>query len=70
MYGNRDARHAAAEMALASDAEIKRLRVVLENIEELDPAINSTNGFNDWGEADCFIQAQQLARDALTAPSV
>ena len=58
---------AEAEKSLA---EIKRLRVVLENIEELDPAINSTNGFNEWGEADCFIQAQQLARDALTAPSV
>ena len=51
-------------------AEIERLRVVLEHIAELDPAINSTNGFNEWGEADCFIQAQQLARDALIAPSV
>ena len=50
--------------------EIERLRVVLENIAELDPATNSTDGFNEWGEADCFNQAQQLARDALTAPSV
>ena len=48
--------------------EIERLRAALKQIVDLDAAKDSGQGFNEWGEADCFMQAQQLARDALRSP--
>lgn len=33
MYGHRDARHAAAELALMADAEIERLRTEVRNLQ-------------------------------------
>ena len=54
--------------AEAKDVEIERLRVVLRRIAELHPSTDSKDGMNEWGEADCFDQAQQLARDANAHP--
>ena len=46
-------------------AEIERLREVLAKITALDPDVDSEEGMNEWGEADCFNKAQQIARAAL-----
>ena len=40
------------------------LREALENISKLDPE-NTADGFNEWGKADCFEQAQSIATVAL-----
>ena len=50
---------------LDTDAGLIRLREALERIANLDPSYDSTEGFNEWGEADCFNQAQQIASEAL-----
>jgi hypothetical protein len=50
----------------AHEAEVGRLRGALEKISELDPELHSSEGYNEWGEADCFNQAQTIARAALT----
>lgn len=42
-------------------------RAVLEKIAALDAAKDSEEGLNEWGEADCFTQAQELAKVALGA---
>ena len=34
LHGHRDARHAAAELAIAADAEIERLRAALQTISK------------------------------------
>lgn len=40
-------------------------RRALERIRDLDPAKDSDEGSNEWGEADCFHHAQKFAREAL-----
>ncbi|MDO8684944.1 MAG: hypothetical protein Q7N50_15880 [Armatimonadota bacterium] len=37
----------------------------LELISGLDPERDSTEGFNEWGEADCFRKAVEIAAKAL-----
>ncbi len=37
----------------------------LQKINSLDPSVDSSEGFNEWGEADCFNQAQTIARAIL-----
>ena len=37
----------------------------LKQIAGLDPAVDSEDGMNEWGEADCFQQAQIIARRVL-----
>lgn len=54
--------HAAALQA-ARD-EVERLRSELQCIAEIDPR-DSSNGFNEWGEAECFRVAQERAKHAL-----
>ena len=54
-FGHRDARHAAAELALTADAEIERLRTALCEIANADM---TTKGF------------QMLAREALAGSPV
>ncbi len=39
----------------------------LRLIAELDPLNDSDEGYNEWGEADCFRQAQIIARSALAS---
>lgn len=39
----------------------------LQRIKDLDPEEDSKQGFNEWGEADCFNQAQTIAEEALAA---
>lgn len=39
----------------------------LERIAALDPAEDSDQGYNEWGEADCFNKSQDMARAALNA---
>ena len=43
------------------------LLAALARIAELDPATDSEEGFNEWGEADCFGQAKKIARAAIAA---
>jgi hypothetical protein len=43
----------------------EKFREALLAILRLDPNVNSEEGSNEWGEADCFHQAQRLAADAL-----
>ena len=64
-HGHRDARHAAAELALKADAQVEALHAALTAIAALDPDKDSDEGLNEWGEADCFDMAQALARNAL-----
>ena len=45
--------------------EIIRLRAVLKEIVSLDPGLHSAEGYNEWGEADCFAKAQGIAKEAL-----
>ena len=44
---------------------ISELEQALENIRELDPNKDSCQGCNEWGEADCFILAKDMAEHAL-----
>lgn len=44
---------------------VDRLMEALRTITTLDPDKDSTEGFNEWGEADCFNKAQTIARAAL-----
>jgi hypothetical protein len=37
-------------------------REALERIAALHPDTDSTESYNEWGEADCFRQAVELAR--------
>ena len=39
--GHRDARHAAAELALAADAEIERLRILLDDARDSLTVVNT-----------------------------
>lgn len=48
-----------------ADAEIVRLKEALERIVSLNPSEDSSEGYNEWGEADCFNQAQKIANEAL-----
>lgn len=41
------------------------LESALREIAALDPNTDSVEGFNEWGEADCFRKAQDRARAAL-----
>lgn len=63
--GHRSARHAAAELVLKTDTEINKLKSALEKIAALDPSEDSSEGYNEWGEADCFNQAQKIANEVL-----
>lgn len=36
-------------------------RDALHKIAALDPAVDSDEGYNEWGEADCFRKAQAIA---------
>jgi hypothetical protein len=44
---------------------VEKLKTALEKIATLNPSNDSTEGYNEWGEADCFNQAQAIAWDAL-----
>ena len=39
----------------------------LTEIATLDPDLDSSEGWNEWGEADCFHKAKNIASDALKA---
>lgn len=43
------------------DAAVEALR----QVKDLDPDVHSSEGFNEWGEADCFRQAQAIASAAI-----
>lgn len=52
-----------------SDAELKlRMAAALARIVALDPEKDSPEGRNEWGEADCFNKAQDIAREGLGMP--
>ena len=56
--------------AMKNGASANAYRAVLERIAALDPATDSEDGFNEWGEADCFNKAQAMARAVLVLPNV
>ncbi len=43
------------------------LKAACESIVALNPTTDSHEGFNEWGEADCFNQAQTIAGKALAS---
>lgn len=51
--------------ASALAVEVAALRLALTTIAELDPEKDSDEGYNEWGEADCFKQAVTLAQAAI-----
>ncbi len=50
------------------DKRIAELEAALRDIAALDPHVDSSDGFNEWGECDCFRQAKDKARAALGEP--
>lgn len=44
--------------------ELARYKTALEHIQRLHPS-NTVHGYNEWGEADCWHSARQLAERAL-----
>lgn len=73
-------RHAKSHRAMAetdaySAQEAPRLEAALSVVAELieahkriaalDPETDSKDGFNEWGEAECFGKAQEISRAAL-----
>lgn len=44
---------------------IKNLNLALEQIKNLDPNIDSNEGYNSQGEAECFHKAQKIASETL-----
>lgn len=43
-----------------------RMAEALTRISSLSPSTDSKDGFNEWGEADCFNQAQEIAKQTLS----
>jgi hypothetical protein len=43
----------------------QQLRAALRRIADLNPEYDSSEGHNEWGEAECFTKAQTIAREAL-----
>ena len=48
------------------DVGCTELLAALQAIADLD-AYDSPEGFNEWGEADCFHKAQDIANNILSA---
>lgn len=57
-----DKLHYQLQAALALVAE---LEAALHKIAALNPEVDSDEGYNEWGEADCFRQAQEIAGEML-----
>lgn len=47
------------------DADRTMLLEALQKIKKLDPEFDSDEGFNEWGQAHCFIQCQEIAGKAI-----
>ena len=59
---------ARANAALEAKAAVAdELLAALLKIGGLDPAVDSDEGHNEWGEADCFRQAQSIANAAINS---
>lgn len=54
------------ENALCALDALEQAQAALHRIAELDPRIDSEEGYNEWGEADCFRQAQKIAAAAMS----
>lgn len=52
---------------LEARATVERMAEALERIAGLCPTVDSDEGLNEWGEADCFRQAQLIAAQAVAA---
>lgn len=52
------------------NSEAMIYREALEQISDLNAERDSDEGWNEWGESDCFRQAQQIAKDALRAARI
>lgn len=49
----------------AKSAEVEGFREVLAVIADMHAEKDSNEGYNEWGEADCFHQARDLAKAAM-----
>jgi hypothetical protein len=56
----------ADESKARPDVGCTELLAALQAIADLD-ARDSDEGFNEWGEADCFHKAQKIANNILSA---
>jgi uncharacterized membrane protein len=70
-YGERHVKCGRAIMKLESDlaaavARAERAEAALQRIALLDPA-DTDEGFNEWGEAACYVEAKDIADAALAA---
>ena len=45
--------------------ELDRLTEALQSIANLDPKYDSNDGLNEWGCAECFHKAKEIANEAL-----
>lgn len=43
----------------------QKLAEALRKIEKLDPEVDTDQGFNEWGQAECFEKSQHIAKEAL-----
>jgi hypothetical protein len=50
--------------------DMDRRTQALQAIVDLDPSKDSEEGFNEWGEAECFRLAQDIAGAALRLSDV
>lgn len=48
--------------------ENEKLRKALKKIADLDPETDTDEGYNEWGEAACFVIAKDVANAAMTTP--
>ena len=53
-------------MGESDKARIAELEAAMKLIAELHPEKDSDEGYNEWGEADCFNQAQIIALSVST----
>ena len=61
----REFRVESADEIRQARAAVAELIEALRNIVALDPATDSDSGRNEWGEAECFDKAQEIASTAL-----
>ena len=47
------------------EKELAAARAVLKTISEIHPDKDSDEGFNEWGEAECYRKAVDVAQAAL-----
>lgn len=69
-YGQQRCSFTPAPERMLADARLiaaaPDLLAALTAISKLDPALDSEEGMNEWGEADCFGKALNIASAAIS----